>query len=180
MLASLEEVTRKFAAAGAAVRESALPAGFADVVARHRTVMAVEASQFHELRLRRHPEDYKPNIRALLEEGLACPAPAYAATKQHQRLLQKQTHAWLADGGIALTPATLGPAPAAATTGDPAFNSPWSYTGMPTVSFPTGHFEGGLPLAIQLVGPRGSEQRLFEVGRWCEKVLDCQPLEPPA
>ena len=58
----------------------ALPAAFAEVIARHRIVMGVEAAMFHEARLRRHPEDYDPNIRGLLEEGLACrrrstPAP---------------------------------------------------------------------------------------------------------
>ena len=119
--------------------------------------MAVEAAQFHKSRLERHPEDYKPNIRKLLEEGLACPATYYAETKAHQHKLQEETQAMLADDTILLTPATLDPAPDAATTGNPAFNSPWSYTGMPTVSFPTGQFVDGLPLAIQLVGGRDSE-----------------------
>ena len=35
-----------------------------------------------------------------------------------------------------ITPATVSTAPDPSTTGDPAFNSPWSYTGLPTVSFP--------------------------------------------
>ena len=51
-----------------------------------------------------------------------------------------------------ITPATLGTAPDPSTTGDPAFNSPWSYTGLPTVSFPIGLATDGLPVAIQLVG----------------------------
>jgi Asp-tRNA(Asn)/Glu-tRNA(Gln) amidotransferase A subunit family amidase len=82
----------------------------------------------------------------------------------------------LADGTILLTPATTSAAPDAATTGDPAFNSPWSYTGLPTVSFPTGQFVDGLPMAIQLVGCRGSEANLLAVGQWCEKALGLAPL----
>ena len=61
-----------------------LPA-FGPVLERHRTVMAVEAAAFHESRLRRHPEDYDPYIRSLLEEGLATPAPEYARVKEHQQ-----------------------------------------------------------------------------------------------
>ena len=177
--AAMDEVTSKLQAAGAKVTESALPAGFADVVARHRIVMAVESAQFHKVRLERHPEDYKPNIRKLLEEGLACSAVEYAETKEHQRRLQEQTQAMLAAGTILLTPATTDPAPDAATTGNPAFNSPWSYTGLPTVSLPTGQFADGLPLAIQLVGARGSEASLLGVGEWCEQALGVKPLTPP-
>jgi aspartyl-tRNA(Asn)/glutamyl-tRNA(Gln) amidotransferase subunit A len=58
-------------------------------------------------------------------------------------------------------PATTGPAPTAETTGDPAFNSPWSYTGLPVVSLPFTYTNDGLPLAIQLVGPRWGEAELF-------------------
>jgi len=164
--------------AGAAIEQTALPAGFADVVPRHRMVMAVEAAQFHKLRLERHPDDYKPKIRQLLEEGLACSAADYAATKEHQRKLTDDTQALLAGGTILLTPATTGPAPDAGTTGNPAFNSPWSYVGLPTVSFPTGQFVDGLPLAIQLAGARGSESRLLDVAEWCERALGVQPLTP--
>jgi Asp-tRNA(Asn)/Glu-tRNA(Gln) amidotransferase A subunit family amidase len=175
---SMEEITSKLQAAGALLDTAALPAGFADVVERHRMVMAVEAAQFHKVRLVRHPEDYQPNIRRLLEEGLACSAAAYADTKAHQHSLREQTQAMLGDGTILLTPAATSPAPDAATTGNPAFNSPWSYTGLPTVSLPTGQFVDGMPLAIQLVGGRGSEARLLEVGQWCESALGVEPLLP--
>ena len=51
-----------------------------------------------------------------------------------------------------VTPAALGAAPDPSTTGDPAFNSPWSLLGLPTVSFPIGFSADGLPLAVQLIG----------------------------
>jgi Asp-tRNA(Asn)/Glu-tRNA(Gln) amidotransferase A subunit family amidase len=58
------------------------------------------------------------------------------------------------------------------TTGDPAFNSPWSYTGLPTVSFPIGLAPEGLPLGIQLVARRFDELRLFQAALWCEESID--------
>ena len=68
-------------------------------------------------------------------------------------------------------PATTRPAPDAATTGDPAFNSPWSYTGLPAVSFPSGWTPEGLPLGLQVIGKPWSEAELFRVAAWCEDRL---------
>jgi Asp-tRNA(Asn)/Glu-tRNA(Gln) amidotransferase A subunit family amidase len=79
---------------------------------------------------------------------------------------------------VLLTPATTGPAPDAGSTGDPAFNSPWSYTGLPTVSLPTGQFSEGLPLSLQLVGLPGEDLALLRSAAWCEQVLGVAPLTP--
>ena len=77
-----------------------------------------------------------------------------------------------------LTPATTGPAPDTTSTGDPAFNSPWSYTGLPTVSLPTGKFIGGLPLALQLVGAHGADAEVLAAAQWCEQGLGVSALTP--
>jgi aspartyl-tRNA(Asn)/glutamyl-tRNA(Gln) amidotransferase subunit A len=164
---------------GALVGEAALPAGFAEVVARHRTIMAVEAAEFHMHRLRRHPDDYPPKIRSLLEEGLACPAPEYAECKTFQRQLSEETNRWFREIDAFLCPATTSPAPAADTTGDPAFNSPWSLTGLPVVSFPVGKDSDGLPLAIQLVGRSWSEAGLLQAAAWCEAKIGVDLGDPP-
>jgi aspartyl-tRNA(Asn)/glutamyl-tRNA(Gln) amidotransferase subunit A len=174
---AMDDVTRRLNAAGAELETMTLPPAFAAVLPQHRIVMAVEAAQFHEVRLRRHPEDYQPRIRGLLEEGLSCPAPQYARAKQLQRELTRAVDAMLGDG-ILLTPATTGPAPDAATTGDPAFNSPWSFTGLPTVSFPIGLAANGLPLAVQLVAGSRREAELLSAAMWCEKALGVGPLTP--
>jgi len=177
--AHVEQVAATLKAKGAEVVDVALPAAFAEVSERHWVVMAVEAAQFHEPRLRRHPEDYEPNITQLLNEGLSCPAPEYARCKEHQRALSRSMRTLLKDFDALLTPATKGPAPDAATTGDPVFNSPWSYTGLPTVSFPTGRSADGMPLAIQLVGGAFAEAELFAAAAWCEKALGFVLGEPP-
>jgi aspartyl-tRNA(Asn)/glutamyl-tRNA(Gln) amidotransferase subunit A len=78
-----------------------------------------------------------------------------------------------------LTPATTDSAPDAASTGDPAFNSPWSYTGLPTVSFPAAWGPGRLPLAVQLVGRPWGEGDLFAAAAWCEEAVGLNPGEPP-
>jgi aspartyl-tRNA(Asn)/glutamyl-tRNA(Gln) amidotransferase subunit A len=160
------------------ISDVALPAGFSDVIARHRTVMAVEAAQFHQPRLRIHPEDYGPNITTLLREGLATSGPDYARIKEHQRRLTEDMSACFHDVEALICPATTGPAPDARTTGDPAFNSPWSYTGLPSVSFVVGWTPDGLPLCVQLIGFWGHESELLQTAAWCEERLGLEPREP--
>jgi aspartyl-tRNA(Asn)/glutamyl-tRNA(Gln) amidotransferase subunit A len=167
----MDDVCQRLAAEGAAVVEVVLPAAFAEVLSRHRTVMAVEAAVFHGVRLRRHPDDYQPKIRALLEEGLACSGPEYARCKAHQAQLTEAMLSSFEEADVLLTPATTCPAPDASSTGDPAFNSPWSYTGLPTVSLPADRSADGLPVAIQLVGRPWGEPALLTVARWCEETL---------
>ena len=52
-----------------------------------------------------------------------------------------------------MMPAAIGPAPDTSTTGDPIFNSPWTFLDFPAVSLPVGLSDDGLPLAVQLVRP---------------------------
>ncbi|HEV2000007.1 MAG TPA: amidase [Xanthobacteraceae bacterium] len=65
-----------------------------------------------------------------------------------------------------LTPATVGVAPAIATTGDPAFCSLWTLAGVPAVSLPILPGEGGLPLGVQLVAAHGEDARLLRAAQW--------------
>lgn len=169
--AMMNQVDAQLRSRGATVVDLALPASFDEVLPRHRTVMAVEAAVFHKPRLERYPDDYGPCIRGLLEEGLATSADEYARCKEHQKLLSSEMIGVLSDIDALLTPATTCPAPAKATTGDPAFNSPWSYTGLPTVCFPVSRSADGLPLAIQLVGRPWSEVELLKAAAWCEQAV---------
>jgi aspartyl-tRNA(Asn)/glutamyl-tRNA(Gln) amidotransferase subunit A len=176
MIAAVEELLR---AAGVVVWEGPLPPTFGEVLTRHRTVMAVEAAVFHEPRLQRHPDDYGPNITKLLREGLACPSPEYARCKEFQTTMQVNALKWFSDVDAWLLPATTCAAPAKATTGDPAFNSPWSFTGLPAVSIPAFRSPDGMPLSIQLVGGPRRDRGVLAAAAWCEKVLAQPLLDPP-
>ncbi|MGE0379147.1 MAG: amidase family protein, partial [Planctomycetaceae bacterium] len=91
--------------------------------------------------------------------------------RRHQVLTKRTILQAFDQCDVLVCPATTGAAPGAVTTGNPAFNSPWSYTGLPTVSFPVSLSTDGLPLAVQLVGLPLGEERLFRVARWCEHAI---------
>lgn len=157
--------------AGASVSTASLPPQFDDILEHHRRMMATESAAVHEQRINQHPEDYGPCITELIQEGLRCRGTDYVRTRDHQVLTKRIILETLEGYDVLICPATTSAAPTPETTGNPAFNSPWSYTGLPTVSFPIGLSRDGLPLAVQLVGRAGQDTEPFEWARWCEQAI---------
>ena len=89
--------------------------------------------------------------------------------------MRQSSHAGV---GSECGPATPGPAPDASTTGDPVFNAPWSFTGLPTVSFPIGWVDG-LPIAAQLTGSSEHEGYLLASAAWVERITKYERRLPP-
>jgi Asp-tRNA(Asn)/Glu-tRNA(Gln) amidotransferase A subunit family amidase len=66
-----------------------------------------------------------------------------------------------------LTPSAPGPAPLGLeSTGDPSFCTLWTLAGMPAITLPLMNAANGLPLGVQLVGPRHGDARLLRTARW--------------
>jgi Asp-tRNA(Asn)/Glu-tRNA(Gln) amidotransferase A subunit family amidase len=153
-----------------------LPPSFADVPQFHHTLMAVEAAEFHAERLARHPLDYPPNITKLIEHGLSTSAPHFARIKNHLVQFRDDIERIFVESWKTLvTPATTGPAPGIETTGDPAFNAPWSYSGLPTVSLPVAWSKDGLPMSVQLTGDHWCENDLLTVAAMLEEAAGFTP-----
>jgi Asp-tRNA(Asn)/Glu-tRNA(Gln) amidotransferase A subunit family amidase len=194
VLSMFEDAVRAFGSAGAKVVEAEDPFDFDNVIKDHRTTMAVEASVIHSDRLDEFPDDYPPRIRDLIEEGLFLRGGRYPLVNDrvtrlsHDRSLEmtedlkgqeRRTRAIkdvldaFRESNVEtwITPATIGSAPDPSTTGDPSFNSPWSYTGLPTVSFPIGLSPDGMPVAVQLVGKMFEDFELLRIAQWCEQAI---------
>lgn len=173
---ALEVTIRQLAAAGATIVDIDVPEEFADVLIHHRRIMATEAAAWHRDRFLEFRDDYGPCVASLIEEGLVTSDKDYRFSKAHQQaLIRAMADCFEQSIDALLTPAAPGPAPAATTTGDPCMNSPWSYTGLPTVSFPVGLSHNRLPLAIQLVGSQRSDFHLLNVSEACERLLPPVP-----
>ena len=71
-----------------------------------------------------------------------------------------------------LTPATTGQAPVGLEgTGDPVFCTLWTLCGTPAVSLPLLQGADGLPIGVQLVGPRGDDARLLRTANWLSRTV---------
>jgi Asp-tRNA(Asn)/Glu-tRNA(Gln) amidotransferase A subunit family amidase len=75
-----------------------------------------------------------------------------------------------------ITLAALGEATDASEPGSGAMCLPWSLAGLPAVSLPLLRGSAGLPIGVQLIGPRGADARLLSVAAWLSHiVLESQP-----
>jgi amidase len=59
------------------------------------------------------------------------------------------------------------------------YTTPWNVVGFPAISVPAGRTGDGLPLAVQLVGPPGSEGRLLALAAQLEQEQDWTASWPP-
>ena len=76
------------------------------------------------------------------------------------------------DVDVLLTPSAPGEAPKGlGSTGNPNFNSIWTLAWTPCVTLPAGTGPQGLPLGIQLVGPRFGDEALFDTAAWVASRL---------
>jgi aspartyl-tRNA(Asn)/glutamyl-tRNA(Gln) amidotransferase subunit A len=164
--------------AGAALSPLGLPKSFGQAHMMHRLIMAVDAAEIHFQSFNQQPDAYGPHISGLIQEGLSTFAVDYALALRHHQRFQQDIRTMLQDDVVAITPATVTAAPLGLeSTGDPQFNSPWSYGGVPTVTVPCGLIDDGLPCGLQLIGAVGGESHLLSVAQWCEGVLafDARP-----
>jgi Asp-tRNA(Asn)/Glu-tRNA(Gln) amidotransferase A subunit family amidase len=155
--AAFDEVV---AALGSAVEPVDLPPSWAEAWELHRTIMAVDmAHNLAALVARGEPSEM---LRQLLAHGRSVSAVEYlAALDKAQRYAAGLTDIFDAYDAI-LTPAAPGVAPKGlVSTGDPAFCTLWTLTGLPALSLPLFAGEGGLPLGAQLVGALGRDARLL-------------------
>ena len=85
----------------------------------------------------------------------------------------------LAQVDALLLPTAIDVAPGRETTGDPSLQAPFSLTGFPSLSLPSGVLESeGLPLAVQLACLPWQESKLLSTAAWCEAQLDPMPAPP--
>jgi Asp-tRNA(Asn)/Glu-tRNA(Gln) amidotransferase A subunit family amidase len=143
------------------ISEVELPSAFDRAVDLHRVVMEVEMA--HNLRrdYERHSGQMSGKLRELIERGRQHKAVDYAASVAGSAALNDALDEMFNEYDAILTPAAPGEAPSVETTGNPVFNTIWTYLGTPAVTVPLLRSENGLPVGVQLVGKRGLDARLL-------------------
>ena len=164
----MEQLTQ----AGAHITEVALPESFKGEPEAHFRLMFVESAYSHSEVYNRYKKQYSPQMKDLIEKGLQVSGVEYMEAQRHQHTFRNEMDALCRTVDALLTPATPAPAPKGfATTGDPTFNGPATFSGLPSLALPSGLSQTGLPLGLQLMGAAFREDKLLAVGEWCADVL---------
>jgi aspartyl-tRNA(Asn)/glutamyl-tRNA(Gln) amidotransferase subunit A len=162
------------------VRPLKLPRSFDNILAWHRRIMAAEAAAYHKETFPSQRDAYGPNIAALLDEGHRTSAVDYAEALIGREALRNELAALLNASndllGCMVMPATPAQAPDRSTTGDPAFNAPWSYLGLPTITIPVGTGSSTLPCGLQFIA--FTMPQVFAMAGLCERILQVHERPP--
>jgi Asp-tRNA(Asn)/Glu-tRNA(Gln) amidotransferase A subunit family amidase len=140
-------------------------------VAAAGIVQGVELSHHYGHILDRAPELLSKGLAERIEAGRRVNAVDYVAALDARQTYYRTVQELFTDYGTILTPAALGPAPKDHnTTGNPVFCAFWTYLGVPAVTLPLLEVDG-MPLGVQLVGPRGDDGRLLRSARLFERFV---------
>ncbi|HWQ56345.1 MAG TPA: amidase [Bryobacteraceae bacterium] len=161
-LAAYAEAVRTLGQLGAKVVEVTLPDSFEAAVAAGTIILRVEAAAFHARWFDSHKQQYGRKLRCLIEAGRRIPGPSYVRAQQIRRRAMEQISRLFEEVDVLATPATPSAAPCdLSTTGDAAFNTPFSVLGVPAITVPMPRQSGQMPLGLQLSGRYHAETTLF-------------------
>ncbi|MBT3283702.1 amidase [Candidatus Bathyarchaeota archaeon] len=166
---------------GADVEMAMLPESFKLVPDVHKVIMSVETAAVHEDIFKTRGDEYRSYLRGFISSGLLVPATAYLRAQRLRGQIIQDMRNLIGQFDCVICPSATDSAPEGLEwTGSPAFNSPWSLTGFPSITVPSSLTENGLPLGLQIIGIPYSEWELLEIAAWCEDKLGfgTRPIDP--
>jgi Asp-tRNA(Asn)/Glu-tRNA(Gln) amidotransferase A subunit family amidase len=153
--------------------EVELPSMTAEALDWHRTIMEAEMAANLDREYEQGRDKLSASLREQLARGRDIRALDYQRALARVPLLNSGFDEMFERCDAFITPAAAGTAPKGLeSTGDPAFCTLWTLCGMPALNLPIMQGSNGLPLGVQLVGPRGSDARLLRTARWLVRRLE--------
>lgn len=159
--------------AGAIVEDLDLPEPFEQITQAHRVIMRGEGRVSLRNEYLQHHSKVHEELRLLVEDTSATDIPALIAARdmaaQCRGILDSLFGRSL---DLVITPPAPGEAPhGLASPGTMIFNAMWTALHVPCIAIPAGVSRSGLPLGIQLVGPRGTDAALLNMARACSDII---------
>lgn len=166
------QVCKKIHDAGFAVKSVLALTDFDEIYERHNHLVAAEAARFHKPWYGKYGRLYHPKTTELIKRGRKISDRQLEKTVAGRAALRDELTQLMNKNGIdiMLSPPATGAAPKGlSSTGNPVMNLPWTHSGLPTLSLPTGFNKDGLPLGIQLTGRWYEDEAMLG---WADEIAD--------
>ena len=171
--AVLEAAAERLAAAGAVVSDTEAPPESADGDERQGILGAFEGLRNHMPELYRHEALLSARLREeKIALGRQLTLDQFRTACRGAERARVAAQNWASGFDAILTLPAAGQAPRGlADTGSAAFNALWTQLYMPCLTLPAGRGPDGLPVGVQLVARRHTDERLLAIALWVEQRL---------
>ncbi|MEM7540843.1 MAG: amidase [Pseudomonadota bacterium] len=151
---------------------------------------AVDALNGHHDFYPAQRDQYGPVFRALLDHGAQVSAQAYAAGEKQRQATRALFDALFCEVDVIATPAMPTPAPPQSETPPQQvalpediaplvrYAAPSDYSGNPSITFPNGFTDGGVPTAMQLIGNTADETTIIRAAYAYEQASEWFRMRP--
>ena len=168
--AAFEELATRLG--GEVVEEVELPDAFNSAIEWHQVILESNLARNFETEYERGKDKLSDLLRKMMERGKEYLAVDYTRAVEKVPALNGLLGETFERYDAILTPPAPGQAPLGlGATGNPVFCTIWTLCGTPAVTLPLLEGADGMPLGVQLVGPRGDDARLLRTARWLESRL---------
>jgi Asp-tRNA(Asn)/Glu-tRNA(Gln) amidotransferase A subunit family amidase len=163
-----------FAAAWPAfIEETELPAAFDTAIETHAAIMNfdIAASLAEEYDQRR--DLLSDTLRVRIEKGQKVTLEDYRRAMEYGVVLERELTEFFGRFDAIVTLSAPGEAlMGLESTGNAAFCAIWTLLGTPAVSLPLLSGKSGMPLGVQLVGPKHADARLLATAEWLVNAVN--------
>jgi aspartyl-tRNA(Asn)/glutamyl-tRNA(Gln) amidotransferase subunit A len=153
-------------------------------------VVGAEAYAYHLPYISKTPELYQPTTRQRIEGGVKVTAESYIQARRELDRLRRAVGDVFSTVDLLVTPTTPIPPSTIAEADRPDIpppggtalslrnTSPFDIYGLPTISIPCGFTSSGLPIGVQISGPRFGESQVLALAHAYEQATDWHTRRP--
>jgi Asp-tRNA(Asn)/Glu-tRNA(Gln) amidotransferase A subunit family amidase len=176
---AIDRFCGRIASAGTTVTEVRMPREVEalDLDQRGASGFGLRHSLAHEYQ--HHPEKLSPILRSRMDEGKGFLVDDYLEFESRAGRARLQIEDLFREVDVLLYPSADGEAPAGLdSTGSFRFCGIWSLLHVPCVGFPIAAGSSGLPLGVQVIGPRGSDRKVLAIAQALSRSGEFQLPRP--
>jgi Asp-tRNA(Asn)/Glu-tRNA(Gln) amidotransferase A subunit family amidase len=156
--------------AGYQIRHIPVLSDIETIQQQHMRLVFAEMALQHHAWFTQYESLYRPRTVTAIRDGQHVSTEALEEARTGRIKLRETLEAAMRQHSIDLwiCPAAPGAAPEGiTTTGSPAMNLPWTYAGLPVITFPVGTTSNNLPLGLQCIGAFMADEALVS---WAQRL----------
>ena len=172
----------------ATVEEVALPR-IDEAISAWTAICYSEASAYNQQALAQRPQDFSNVLRQRLQLGLAIPAVQYVQAQRVRLMIVVEYAALFRRFDLLVLPSNRTEAPTILEATAPngplddlrerlVHLAPFNLAGLPAASVPCGFISSGLPVGLQIVGPRFSDRLVLATAHLYEQTAEWWRARP--